>query len=76
MSPVTSQLRHDVGPPVHSFPVSELEERVNINEKGKKRKDPVNLEECKLMQMVQYDCKVEKKMKEVECRPLLRLFRR
>ena len=62
---------------MHSFTVSELEERVNINEKGKKRKPPVKLEDCKLMQMVQYDCKVVKKTgtAEVQCRPLLKLFR-
>lgn len=80
MAPITSQVRHEVGPPVHSFPVSELEEHVNINEKGRKRKLPVNLDECKLMQLVQYDCRVEKrtdgvKKREVQCRPILRLFR-
>jgi uncharacterized membrane protein len=75
MSSIASQVRTDVGPPIHSFPVSELEERVQTNEKGKKRKVPVKLEDCKLMQMVQYDCKVNKKTREVECRPLLKLFR-
>lgn len=80
MAPITSQISHEVGPPIHSFPVTSLEERVNITEKGKKRKVPVNLDECKLMQLVQYDCRVEKgtdgaKKREVQCRPLLRLFR-
>jgi len=76
MSSTTSPaVRHDAGPPLHSFPVEELEKRVNINEKGKKRKSPVNLDECKLMQMVQYDCRVVKKTNEVQCQPLLRLFR-
>jgi len=67
--------RVPVGPPVQSFPVSELEKRINTTERGKPRKPPVKLEECKLMEMVQYNCVVVKKTKEVECRPLLRLFR-
>jgi hypothetical protein len=75
MPTITSHMRHDAGPPVQSFPLSELEKQVNFDEKGKKRKTPVDLEECKLMQMVQYNCEVVKKRKEVECRPLLRLFR-
>ena len=60
---------------MHSFPLHELEDRVNINEKGKKRKPTVKLDDCKLMQLVQYDCEVVKKTKEVHCKPILRLFR-
>jgi hypothetical protein len=75
MSTITLPAHNDVGAPVKSFSVSELEKHVNINEKGKKRKPAVNLEECKLMQMVQYNCEVVKRTKEVECRPILRLFR-
>lgn len=65
--------RVPVGPPVQSFPVADLEKHINTDARGKKRKPPVKLEECKLMELVQYKCDVVDG--EVLCRPILRLFR-
>ena len=77
MPAITSQIHTDVGPPVQTFPLSELENELQKTEKGKKRKPPVDLEKCKLMQLMQYDCRVVRKgtEAEVECRPIQRLFR-
>lgn len=75
MPAITSKVHQGLGPAVQTFSISELEKEVNYDEKGKKKKRLVNLEDCKLMQMVQYSCTVVKARKEVECRPLLRLFR-
>lgn len=70
-----------MAPPVEAFPPSQLEERVNITEKGRWRKPPVKLEECKLLEMPQYYCNVPQHSRRdpygaVVCETVVRLFRR
>jgi len=70
-----------MAPPVEAFPPSQLEERVNYTEKGKWRKPAVKLEECKLLVMMQYYCRVSAQTRRdphgvVICEPVERLFRR
>ncbi|KAF1989799.1 hypothetical protein K402DRAFT_349933 [Aulographum hederae CBS 113979] len=68
-----------MAPPVQIFPPTELSERVQSHASGKRRKPPVNLEECKLMEMVQYMCDVENPRElraTIVCKPVTRLFRR
>ncbi|KAB2568725.1 hypothetical protein BFW01_g384 [Lasiodiplodia theobromae] len=65
--------------PVEAFPPEELAARVQFNAQGKRVKPPVDLEQCKLLEMVQYACDVENRndpRARITCRPLVRLFRR
>jgi len=67
------------GPPLRVLPLASLQQHVNTTEKGKTRKQPVQLEDCKLMEMTQYTCDIKgrySKDAEVWCKPMLRLFRR
>jgi len=67
------------GPPLRVLPQASLQQYVNTTEKGKARKPPVQLEDCKLMEMTQYTCDIKgrySKDAEVWCKPMLRLFRR
>jgi len=67
-------------PPVESWPVAELEQRIYGNAKGEYRKGfDGNLKNCQLMELLQYNCKVdnpESKNSLVRCWPVERLFRR
>ncbi|KAL1641928.1 hypothetical protein SLS58_005764 [Diplodia intermedia] len=68
-----------MAPPVEAFPPEELSVRVQYKPNGRRRKPPVELEKCKLLEMVQYACEVENRddpRSRVLCRPLVRLFRR
>ncbi|KAH7062663.1 hypothetical protein B0J12DRAFT_564042 [Macrophomina phaseolina] len=69
-----------MAPPVEAFPPQELSARVQYDARGKYRKGgPIELEKCKLLEMVQYACEVENRddpRGRVMCRPLVRLFRR
>lgn len=53
---------------------------MQFNERGRYRKGgPLKLEQCKLLEMVQYACEVENRddpRGRVVCKPLVRLFRR
>jgi hypothetical protein len=70
--------------PLASFPVSDLPERMKLKSNGKLRKPFLqDLERCKLMELVQYECDVKRRAAEsgkrteyIECLPLVRLFRR
>ena len=67
------------GPPLKVVPTASLQQHVNTTAKGKARKPPVQLEDCKLMEMTQYTCDIKgrySKDAEVWCKPILRLFRR
>jgi inner membrane protease subunit SOM1 len=65
------------GPPVEPFDFSTLEERVNTLPNGKRRKKPIKLEDCQLVQLKQFKCvPSEGDLKRVVCSPFLRLFRR
>lgn len=61
------------------FPASQLAEKVQFTTSGKLRKDPVDLEKCKLMEIVQYSCDVSDRRDPkavIVCEPIVRLFRR
>lgn len=69
-----------MAPPVEAFPAFQLPDRVQITTKYRRRKKPVDLLKCDLMEMVQYSCNVEKDPRGgrgvIRCEPLVRLFRR
>ncbi|GKZ21664.1 hypothetical protein AbraIFM66951_002324 [Aspergillus brasiliensis] len=73
-----------MAPLVPVFSAETLPEHVNIvtkNFQEKRRKGgPVELEKCKLMEMVQYSCNPPQegipKPGVVNCKPIVRLFRR
>ncbi|KAK7527507.1 hypothetical protein IWX49DRAFT_490466, partial [Phyllosticta citricarpa] len=68
-----------MAPPIEHFHPEELEARAQYDAKGRYRKGGVDLEKCKLMEMLQYDCWPERRVggqPVVKCRPLVRLFRK
>ena len=68
-----------MSPPVESFPASQLPDRVQVTTRNRRRKKPIDLKGCELMEMVQYSCVVEKDKggaAVIKCEPLVRLFRR
>ncbi|KAK2759939.1 hypothetical protein FQN54_002675 [Arachnomyces sp. PD_36] len=72
-----------MAPLVEVWPASELPDRVQVVRSGfkdKRRKDPIDLEKCKLMEMVQYSCNPPTEPPPgpgvVHCKPIVRLFRR
>lgn len=82
LSSLLALSHHPLGPmapPVEAFPAQELAARVQYDARGKYRKGGIELERCKLLEMVQYACEVENRNDprgRVMCRPLVRLFRR
>lgn len=71
-----------MSPPLESWSAAELPERVQVDEKNKRRKTlgkEIDLTKCVLEEMVQYDCRVEQpvtKESKVVCEPIVRLFRK
>jgi len=67
-------------PPIESWPVRELEQRIRGNAKRDWRKGfDGDLKKCELLELLQYECKVEKPERRnslVRCWPVERLFRR
>jgi hypothetical protein len=67
-------------PPVESWPVRELEDRVLGNEKGRRRKGFAgDLGKCQLLELLQYSCEVERPVtreSRTRCWPVERLFRK
>jgi len=67
-------------PPIESFPASELPDRVQVTMKGRRRKRPVDMRNCELLEMLQYSCWIDgderKPGAKVICDPVVRLFRR
>jgi hypothetical protein len=67
-------------PPIESWPVRELEARIRGNAKGEWRKSfDGDLKKCELLELLQYDCKVDDPRRRdslVRCWPIERLFRR
>jgi hypothetical protein len=67
------------GVQVERFLVDDIEDRVNTRPNGKKLPEPIKLEECKLMRLVQYKCHTlqdpSTSRQYVECKPFERLFR-
>lgn len=70
-----------MAPPIETFPVSELPERVMQLPDGRRRKgEAIDLKKCELLELVQYNCEV-KGMKGhpqavIQCMPVTKLFRR
>jgi len=56
-------------PPLESWPVSQLPERLQVYQSGfkdKKRKgEPIDLKKCELLEMVQYSCWPDERALEV-----------
>ena len=70
-----------MAPPVEAFPVSELENRINIQLNGRRRKGgDIDLRKCDLLELVQYECDLKAMEKDgrsiIQCEPVVKLFRR
>ena len=70
-----------MAPPVEAFPVSELEDRINVQLNGRRRKGgDIDLRKCELLELVQYECgptAAEKDRRSIiQCVPVVKLFRR
>lgn len=85
----TEKGESSMAPPVEAFPVSELEDRVNIQSNGRRRKGgDIDLRKCELLELVQYECgfvtdrkavmlyKLRRQQPIVQCTPVVKLFRR
>lgn len=68
-----------MAPIVEAFPPSRLQQHVQYKPDGKAQKPPVDLKQCELKEMIQYECELRGPKKDprskVVCEPLLRLFR-
>lgn len=70
-----------MAPPIEAFPVSELEERVNVHSNGRRKKGgDIDLRKCELLELVQYECGLKGHEKDrravIQCGPVIKLFRR
>jgi len=69
-----------MSPPVEVFPAFQLPDRVQITTRNRRRKKPVDLQKCELVEMVQYSCDIAKDERDggtvIKCEPIVRLFRR
>ncbi|KAF2175680.1 hypothetical protein K469DRAFT_609889 [Zopfia rhizophila CBS 207.26] len=69
-----------MAPPLEQFHASQLPVRINTLLNGKPRRPPIKLEECPLMEMVQYKCNIKKsdlpERPVILCEPVVRLFRK
>jgi len=69
-----------MAPPIATFPAAELPTASQAGLKGKKRKGfDGDLKACKLLEIVQYDCRIDEPARRnstVKCWPIERLFRR
>lgn len=70
-----------MAPPIEAFPVSELEDRVNIQSNGRRRKGgDIDLRKCELLELLQYECRLKGSKKDrqsvIQCAPVIKLFRR
>ena len=67
-------------PPIETFPASELPYRIQCTLQGRRRKSAIDLEECKLSELVQYSCYLDGNQGSlgavIKCEPIVRLFRR
>ena len=70
-----------MAPPIEAFPISELEDRINVQSNGRRRKGgDIDLRKCELLELVQYECGVKSGEKDqqkiIQCEPVVKLFRR
>lgn len=68
-----------MAPLVEAFHPARLQQHVQYHPNGKARKPPVDLKQCELKELIQYECDLdgpkENRKSRVVCEPLLRLFR-
>ena len=71
-----------MAPPIEAFPISELEDRINIQANGRRRKGgDIDLRKCELLELVQNDCEPKEgegkdRRITIQCEPIVKLFRR
>lgn len=71
-----------MSPPVETFPASQLAQRIQLTPQGRRKKGrEVKLDDCELLEMVQYSCHIEEHPERlrtaiVKCEPIVRLFRK
>ena len=70
-----------MAPPIEAFPISELEDRINVQSNGRRRKGKdIDLRKCELLELVQYECGLKGSEKDrrsiIQCEPMVKLFRR
>ena len=67
--------RASMGPPIESFPTSELAVRVNMLPNGRRRKGGgIEISRGELLELVQYSCHLKGNI--IQCEPVVKLFRR
>jgi len=68
-----------MAPPVETFHPSRLQQHVQYQANGKVCKTPVDLKQCALKELIQYECDLngpkQDPRSKVVCEPVLRLFR-
>ncbi|KAH9836028.1 putative mitochondrial export protein Som1 [Teratosphaeria destructans] len=68
-----------MAPLVETVPLSQLEKRLQYQPDGKRRKEPVNLKDCALKELIQFECDIVGPRRDprskVVCQPILRFFR-
>lgn len=69
-----------MAPLVEAFHPSQLGNRVQIKNDGKRQRPPIDLKKCELKEMIQYHCELdgpqENPKTKVVCDPILRSFRK
>jgi mitochondrial inner membrane protease subunit SOM1 len=68
-----------MAPLVEVFPPSQLTKHIQYHANGSLRKPPVDLKQCALKELLQYECDLkgprEDPRSKIVCEPVLRLFR-
>ena len=69
-----------MAPLIESFPPSRLQHHIQYTANGRPRKPPMELKDCALKELIQYECDLRgpknNPRSRVVCEPVLRLFRR
>jgi hypothetical protein len=69
-----------MAPMIEAFHATELAERVKYKPDGQFHKPRVDLKDCALKELIQYDCQLQgpknSPSSKVVCEPVLRLFRK
>lgn len=68
-----------MAPMVETFPPARLQQHAQYLPNGKARKPSVELKDCELKELIQYECELrgprESPRSKIVCEPVLRLFR-
>jgi hypothetical protein len=69
-----------MAPPIENWTADQLEDRAQVTTQGRRRKGfDGNLKACELLELLQYECRVEGRVTKeslIRCWPVERLFRR